>query len=95
MTIEEFEVYHAENPEIYEAYKKFTFQAIAAGRKYFSSEMVINRLRWYTTIETKNDQFKINNNYKAFYSRLFEKDHPQYAGFFRKRASIADTAEII
>lgn len=90
MTFEELEQYHADNPQIYEAFERFTMEAINSGRKYFSSEMIINRMRWYTAIEAKNDIFKINNDLKAFYSRLFENNHPQYKDFFRKRRSIAD-----
>ena len=89
----DFNIYHEENPQVYEAFKKFTFQAIAKGRKYFSSEMVINRLRWYTQVESNSDIFKINNNYKAFYSRKFEEDFPKYKGFFRKRRSVANKGE--
>jgi len=89
--VEDFNKYHFDNPEIYQAFEKFTFEAIRSGRTHFSSEMVINRLRWYTQIEARNDQFKINNNYKAFYSRLFEDLHPEHKGFFNKRTSIADS----
>jgi len=90
MTKDDFINYHKENPEIYEAFKTFSLQAISSGRKYFSAEMVVNRIRWYTQVESKNDVFKINNNYKAFYSRMFEKEFPQHKGFFRKRRALVD-----
>ena len=32
-----------------------------------------------------SQDFKINNNWFPFYSRLFEHDHPNYRGFFRLR----------
>jgi hypothetical protein len=85
-----FEMYHKENPQIYEAFERFSLDVIRTGRKYFSAEMVINRIRWYTTIESDNDKFKVNNNYKPHYSRMFEENHPEYKGFFRKRRSHAD-----
>jgi hypothetical protein len=48
-------------------------------------------LRWETAIDTRSDDgFKINNNFRAFYSRLFEEDFPQHRGRFRMRASAAD-----
>lgn len=84
-----FDKYNAENPKVYEGFKKFTFEAIAAGRKYLGAELIINRLRWETVI-SGNDRFKINNNYEAFYSRLFMRDFPEYKGFFRTRKSKAD-----
>ena len=35
--------------------------------------------------------YKINNNYKPFYSRLFMNEHPDYQDFFYRRSSKADT----
>ena len=40
------------------------------------------------------DGFKVNNNYKAFYSRLFMVEHPQYEDFFRTRKSNADDIDL-
>lgn len=87
---EEMEFHHLENPHIYEEFENFAFQAISSGRKYFGAGAVFERLRWYSQIETKGDQFKLNNNYRAFYARLFEEKNPEYKGFFRKRRSVAD-----
>lgn len=84
-----FPKYHNENPHIYEAFKKYTFEAIDRGRLYFSSEAVINRIRWDSLI-SGNDKYKINNNYKAFYSRMFMNEYPQHKGYFRTRKSKFD-----
>lgn len=90
MTLEEFELYHEENPHLFEVFEKYTFDVIAKGRKYFSAEMIINRIRWYSQVEANNDRFKINNDAKPYYARLFEHKHPQHKGFFRKRRAYAD-----
>ena len=90
MTIDDFKEYHATNPDIFEAFEKYTFQAIDAGRKYLGSQVILERIRFYSMVEAKQDQFKINNNYAAFYSRMFEDKHPKFKGFFRKRRSVAD-----
>jgi hypothetical protein len=79
-----FATYHAENPSIYEAFKKFTFQVIQK-RKRFGARSIMERIRWDTVIEG-NDAFKINDNYTAYYVRLFDKDFPEHIDFFRKRA---------
>lgn len=86
---EKFPLYHLENPHIYEAFKKYTFEAIDRGRLYFSSEAVINRIRWDSLI-SGNDKYKINNNYKAFYSRMFMNEYPAFKGFFSTRKSKYD-----
>jgi len=80
-----FETFHAENPHIYELFKRFTFEAIMAGREHFSVISIFERIRWYTDVETKGDPFKINQNFAAYYGRMFMKDFPVYDGFFRTR----------
>jgi len=75
--------WHKQNPHVYEMFKKFTFHAIERGHKHSSAWLVINRIRWETSIETKGNDFKISNDYIAFYARLFMVEHPKYDGFFR------------
>ena len=84
-----FDQYDNDNPHIYELFKRFAFEAIDSGREYFSAEAIINRVRWETMM-SGNDEYKINNNYKPFYSRKFMKEYPQYGKFFRTRISKAD-----
>lgn len=86
----ELEKYHQENPHVYEAFERFTFQAIESGRTYFGGRAILERIRWFTQIEAKEKIFKINDHQNAFYTRLFEKNHPQHKGFFRKRKSVCD-----
>ena len=81
-----FNAFHAENPHIYELVKKFTFEVIATGRKHYGMTSIINRIRWYTMVETTGDRFKINNNFYPYYARLFMREHPEHSGFFRTRA---------
>ena len=82
----EFDRYHQDNPQVYEAFKRLTFQLINAGRENFSASAVVERIRWGVSIgEYGPDDFKINNNYRAFYARLFHVEHPQHDGFFRTR----------
>jgi len=85
-----FPEYHKDNPQIYSAFKKYTLAAISRGYKNFSAEFVFNIIRWETGITANEDDFKINNNYKAFYSRLFMNENEKYRGFFRTRKSKYD-----
>ena len=86
---EKFDQYDNANPHIYELFKRFAFEAIDSGREYFSAEAIVNRVRWETMI-SGDDDYKINNNYKPFYSRKFMNEFPQYNNFFRTRISKAD-----
>jgi len=79
------------NPHVYALFKKFAFELIEAGVKRTSADVVYNRIRWETAIQTKGDTFKINENFKAYFARRFIKEHPQYEGFFafRRLRSVA------
>jgi hypothetical protein len=94
LTQEEFDIFHRNNPQMFALFERFSLAAIKAGREHFGAQTVIERIRWYTDVESHGDQFKINNDYAAFYSRLFEELHPVHKGFFRKRRSVADKKEI-
>jgi len=87
---EKFDKFHADNPYVWELFKRFTFEAINKGYDNFSVALVAERIRWETLIETSDTDFKLNNNYKAFYARKFHKVFPKYDGIFRTRTSIAD-----
>ena len=89
-TVSEFKKFHEENPQIYRLFKKFAYTAIGKGHNRLSSEMIINRIRWETEVETSDPCYKINNDYKPFYARMFMAENPQYQNFFNVRGSHAD-----
>ena len=87
-TKKQFEEFHAENPKVYQLFCYFTNQVINVGYKRYSAEAIFNQIRWYTTIETRGDEYKINNDYKPYYSRKYMADHQ--IDIFRTRSSVAD-----
>ena len=91
--VTEWKHFHVKNPEVYELFCVFTFQAINKGHHRLSSEMIINRIRWETSVVTSDKDYKINNDYKPFYARLFMEEHPQYKNFFNTRGSHADNLD--
>lgn len=84
-----FKVYHAENPHIYEAFKAYAQQLIAAGVTKLSAYLIYERMRWESLV-TGNDGYKLNNNYRPYYARLFMQDFPQFEGYFDLRAVAGD-----
>ena len=86
--------YDSENPDIYKMFKKFTFDVIKSGYQNCGSQMIIERIRWESIVVAKNDKFKINNDYAAFYSRKFMLEYPKYNNFFRIRSSVADELKL-
>tara|TARA_E500000081_G_scaffold98253_1_gene99324 strand:+ start:97 stop:372 length:276 start_codon:yes stop_codon:yes gene_type:complete len=74
--------WHNENPHIYEAFEKYSLYAISRGKQKLSAWLIINRLRWDTEVETTGGEFKISNDFIAYYARLFMAYNPEYEGFF-------------
>ena len=75
--------WHKNNPQVYEKFKLYTFDAISSGRKNYSHWAIINRIRWNAEIETSGGDFKISNDHICFYARLFHAQFPEYDGFFK------------
>jgi len=88
----DFPDYHNSNPQIYEMFKIYTNKAIQAGFTHISSDFIFHIIRWETKVGALNDplNFKVNNNFTPFYSRLFMNEHKHLAGFFRTRKSKFD-----
>lgn len=87
---ERFDEYHHNNPHIYHQFRYYTLKAIQSGYKHFGSQMIIERIRWQTGVISKQSDFKINNDFAAFYSRMFMLEYPSYSTYFRTRQSQAD-----
>jgi len=83
--------FHKEHPEVWDLFKKFTFEKIKQGFKNYGARNIIERIRWET--DKPNEQgvgtFKINNNYHPFYARRFMRKFPEHEGFFRTREQIS------
>jgi len=79
-----FKTYHFNNPHIYNQFESMAFALIRAGRNHYGAKAIFEAMRYETAI-SGNDDFKINNNYTSRYVRMFDKAHPGFSGFFRKR----------
>ncbi len=84
-------IWHKKNPHVWDLFRKYTFQAINAGRRNYSVNAIFERIRWHTDIETKGDSFKISNNHRAYYARYFHVMHPEHDGFFRTKILRSET----
>ena len=75
---QEFLKFHAANPHIYEHYKEEILKAIQSGRDVYSISIITEHNRW-------DKSFRISNNHRAYYARMFVEENPQYISFFRFR----------
>jgi hypothetical protein len=67
------------------AFEYYARKAKAKGRKRFSATMIINRMRWYTQIESNDPEWKINNNWSRPMAEDLVKRCPEFGGFFEFR----------
>lgn len=78
--------FHRANPHVYDLVERFTFDAIRSGRETYSINSIFERIRWHTDIDTQDErEFKLSNNHRAYYARLFMHLHPEHKGFFRTK----------
>jgi hypothetical protein len=88
----EFEKYHDENPHVYKFLVHFARAAIQAMRDrgqdnpQYSIAAVVERARWHINFEVRGYQdFKINNDFRARYSRLIMRNETDLRGVFNLR----------
>lgn len=89
MSCDNFRKFHRNNPKVFDMVLKYAYKQKNKGRTHYSIEIILNVIRYHVDLDTVGDQFKINNNYKPFYSRMAM----QYMlddTFFATRGSIAD-----
>jgi len=79
--------FHRSNPHIYHLFAKYALYMIRSkGMKKISSKLIINRIRWEVYVETDtDDDYRINDAFTPWFSRLFIKDFPEYKNIFEFR----------
>jgi hypothetical protein len=87
---EGFWQYHRDNPGVYRRLVAMARQLKAAGRHRIGIGMLFEVLRWEYWLADTSEPFKLNNNYRAYYSRLIEKREPDLVGMFTRRKSVSD-----
>lgn len=85
MTLKEkFERYHSANPNVYALIQRYARELLAAGRDRLSISLIVERVRWESSIKTTSeDQFKIANAHSAFYARKLDADFLEFKGKFK------------
>lgn len=88
---EKFWRYHEANPAIYSVLVAFAREwRDRTGRPKLGINSLIERVRWEVAVRTNDPDFKINNNYGPWFSRLIMRQEPDLVGLFQTRRSAAD-----
>ena len=85
--------YHEINPHICAGLVRLARLANKRGRSRWSIRAITQVLRWdlETQATDPDSEWKINNNYTAYYARHIMSTYPDLEGFFETRESSADT----
>jgi hypothetical protein len=90
-TAARFEEFHADNPRVYDVLVTLARQWVhSTGRTKLGIGALYERARWEIALSTADPDFKLNNNFRAYYARLIMRHNVDLAGMFDLRASEAD-----
>jgi len=76
---------HALEPQIYQAVDQLAKSLLVAGRGHYGIKEFFESLRWDSRLSMNGEEFKMNNNYPAYYARFWLQNNSQYWGFFELR----------
>lgn len=83
---EQFQRFHELNPHVCDAIIAVSHHARTKWHlRKWSVDAAFHALRWEYAFKTGGDDFKLNNNYTAPYSRLVLERDPSLRGFFEQR----------
>lgn len=88
---QKFEQFHTENPRVYTTLVRLAREWInRTGRQKLGIKTLYERARWEIALATSDPDYKLNNNFTAYYARLIMHREPDLDGLFDLRASSAD-----
>ncbi len=83
---QKFRIYNAANPNVKRrlAHRAIAYRSKWGPDKKLSIQLLIEGIRWKYTWDS-GEEFKLNNNYSAFYARLLMLQYPVLKGMFNTR----------
>jgi hypothetical protein len=80
-----FLAYHRKNKNLWILYQRKALELINKGASRLSSKSIFEKLREDADFKTISEDFKLTNNYTAYYARCFIYFYPQYKDLFELR----------
>jgi hypothetical protein len=84
----EFEAFDAAHPQVYADFKALAQDLYTKGWRRYGAGTIYEVMRYHKDSSDGRDTepYKLNNNYRAHYSRKLMQEEPHFAGFFEIRA---------
>lgn len=80
----QFEEYDKQNPQIFDAFCRFTRQCVREGHTKLGAHFIMHLIRWKSSVRGAGP-VKVNHNYFPYYARKFMKIYPEHQGLFELR----------
>ena len=78
-----FKEFHFSNRGVFNLIETFADELIARGKQQWGIANLCERVRWEVGINTDSvSEFKMPNNHRAYYARLWLMEHRTHLGFF-------------
>ena len=85
-TIEQrFVEFHDANPHVYQSLVRRAIRLRRSGVTRWGVKGLFEVLRWEYALQTRGDEYKLNNSFTALYARLLMEQEPALDGFFEVR----------
>jgi hypothetical protein len=82
---ESWKRYHFANPNFYEQFHKFAYEAIRTRHKV-GARLIIELIRWFEWIEKGSNLYRVCNNFAPYYARLLMLDKPEFKALFNTKS---------
>lgn len=86
-TIEKFLEWNSKNPTVWRMFERAALDLIKAGKTHWGAKAICELIRYKRAVEEGGqfDDYSVNNNFSAYYARVFIVKYPQYSHFFETR----------
>lgn len=81
---DKFAAFHQANPHVADALEALADQWLTSHARV-GTKALIERLRWESGIQTHGSEWRLNNSWTAFYSRLLLERRPEWVGRIQLR----------
>lgn len=85
-----FNEFNQANPHVYNKIVQMTRDLKSQGHKKIGMQMIFEVLRWRSMMRTNSKDYKLSNDYAAYYSRLIMQQEPDLDGIYTIRENKAD-----
>ena len=83
--------FHEANPKVYVELRALARQTLHAGRNCLGIGVLWEVMRWHRSlVHDGAEDFKLNNNYRAWYARELMRREPELVNFFEIRGAEAE-----